>query len=258
MAHDMKFIEDDPGIWGVLQYRVPEWLPHVHGSQFDVSALFLAQCFEKQINVSLFATLTTNPDRTSPIQITDNDPVVMSFAYGDLINADGPGCWQSRQVYLLLHVEFVEIFHCTVVQSLHLGDYLVRHIPAKLANMHSKALGIARVLRQPVKMLYMHAAAPRAVDTPAFKLQVDPPSGNREIPDPQDPFVVAPPTAASTVRTDGCFFRLLSLMTRAYRSPNTPFNWEAATKPDNVNSERIDLEFFMPVAYPKNGSIFIA
>jgi hypothetical protein len=62
----------------------------------------------------------------------------------------------------------------------------------------------------------------------------------------------------STVRTDGCFFRLLSFITRAYRSPNTPFNWEATTKPGNVNNERIDLGFFMLLAYPKNESLFTA
>ena len=107
-------------------------------------------------------------------------------------------------------------------------------------------------------MFYMHAAAPRAVDTPAFELQVDPPSGNREIPDPQDLLVVTSPAPVPTVRTEGCFFRLLSFMTRAYRSPNTPFNWEAATKPGNVNNERIDWGFFMRLAYPKNGSLFIA
>jgi len=47
-----------------------------------------------------------------------------------------------------------------------------------LNNMHGKALGIARVLYQLVKMFYIHAAEPRAVDTPAFELQVDPPVGN--------------------------------------------------------------------------------
>jgi len=168
------------------------------------------------------------------------------------------GAGNPAQVNLLLHFELVEIFHRAVVQALHLGNGLVRHIPAQLAYMHGKALGIARVLCQPVKMLYMHAAAPRAIDTPAFKLQVDPPSGNREIAYPQDLLVVTPPAAVTTVRTDGCFFRLLSLMTRAYRSPNTPLNWEAATNPGNVNSERIDLGVFMLLAYPKNGSLFIA
>ena len=137
------------------------------------------------------------------------------------------------------------------------GDSLVWHISAQLAHMHGKALGLAGVLRQPVKMRYLHTGTPRAVDTPSFKLQIDAPAGNWKIADPQNLLVVTSPTAVSTVRTDGRSFRRLSWMTRAYWSPNTPFNWEATTKPGNVNSERIDLVFFMLIAYPKNESIFI-
>ena len=166
-------------------------------------------------------------------------------------------CRQSCQINLLLHVELIEILYRAVVQTLHLGEGLVRHIPARFFYLHRKALGIALVLRQPVQMLYMHAAAPRAIDTLAFKLQVDPPSGNREIAGPQDLLVVTSPTAVTTARTVGGFFRRLSWMTRACRSPNTPFNEEAATKPGNVNSERVDFGFFMQLAYPKNESRFI-
>jgi hypothetical protein len=123
--------------------------------------------------------------------------------------------------------------------------------------MHGKALGIARVLCQPVMMLYMHAATPRTFDTPAFKLQIDPPTGNRKIPHVQDLLVITSPAAVATVRTDRSFFRLLSWMTRAYRSPNTPLNREAAVNPGNENSEPIVLGFFMRLVYPKNRSLFI-
>ena len=99
-------------------------------------------------------------------------------------------------------------------------------------------------------MLYMHATAPRAIDTPTFELQVDPPAGNRQIPYPQELLVVTCPTAVTAMRTDRGFFRLLSWIMRAYRSPNTPLNREAATNPGNENSERIDLGFFMRLAYP--------
>ncbi len=57
----------------------------------------------------------------------------LSFANGDFINTDGSGCWQARQIYLLLHVLAIEIFHRAVVQAFHLGDGLVRHIPTQLA-----------------------------------------------------------------------------------------------------------------------------
>src|SRR3546814_1039806 len=39
---------------------------------------------------------------------------------------------------------------------------LVGHAPAQVANMQGEALGVARVLRQPVQPFYMHAAAPRS------------------------------------------------------------------------------------------------
>lgn len=248
MAHDMKLVKDDPGLRRVVSHRVPERLPHIHGRQFDSSTLFLTQRLEKQVDINLFAALTTDPDRTTPVQVTDDDPVVMSFANGDLINADGPRRWHSYQLNLLLHVELIETFHRAVVQALHLSNCLVRHIPAQLAYMHGKALGITRALRQPVKMFYMHAAAPRAIDTPTFKLQVDPPSGNREITYPQNLLVITPPATVSTVRTEGGFFRLLSWITRAYRSLNTPTNFDAAVKPGNAKSARIDLGFFMALA----------
>ena len=154
----MELVEDDPVLRRILRDRVPERLPYVHGGQFDAGALLLAQRLEKQVDVSLFATLTTDPDGPLPVQVTDDNPVVMSLVDGDLVNADGPGLWQLRQVNLFMHVELVEIFHRAVVQALYLGDGLVRHIPAQLVYMHGKALGIARILCQPVKMLYMHAA----------------------------------------------------------------------------------------------------
>jgi len=53
------------------------------------------------------------------------------------------------------------------------------------------------------------------------------------------------------MRTDGCFFRRLSWMTRAYRSPKTPSNLALATKPGKVNKARIDLGFFIGSHSPK-------
>lgn len=122
--------------------------------------------------------------------------------------------------------------------------------------MHGKMLCVARVLGQPVQMFYMHAATPRAVDTPAFELQVDPPSHHREVSYLQQLLVVTSSTALTTVTTHRCFFLRLSWMTRAYRSPYLPSNFDAVVKPGNANSARIDRGFFMALAYPKNESLF--
>ena len=138
----------------------------------------------------------------------------------------------------------------------HLGHRLVRHIPAQLAHMRRKTLGVARVVRQPVQVFYMQTAAPRTVDAPTLVFQRDPPACQRQVADPAHLLVIAPPAPLPTVRANSCFFRLLSWMTRAYRSSNTPFNPAPATKPGSANSERIDWEFFTRLAYPKNGPLF--
>ena len=101
--------------------------------QSDTIALFLAQRLEKQVDISLLTALTADQDGALPIQVTDDDPVVMPLADGDLINADGPRRQQSCQINLLLHVEHIEILYRAVVQTLHLGDGLVRHIPAQFS-----------------------------------------------------------------------------------------------------------------------------
>ncbi len=143
MSHNMKLIEDDPGIRCVFQYRVPERFPHIHGCQFNAGTLLLAQHFEKQININLLAAFTSNPDRTPTIQVADDDPVVMSFADGDLINAYGPWRWQSREVNLLLHVKLIEILHRTMVKDL---DKLYMQKQVDLAGLPTpRAIGIDEI-----------------------------------------------------------------------------------------------------------------
>ena len=175
----------------------------------------------------------------------------MSFADGGLINTDGPRRRQTGALKLTLQVEFVKILHRAVVQPSHLGYCLVGHITAKHAHMHGKALRIARVLRQPVKMFYMQAAAPRTSDMPAFELQVDSPFGNREASYPQHVFVVTPSAPLTTVRADRCFYRRRSRITRAYQSPKTRTNLALATKPGKVNRARMDLSFSSDYAIRK-------
>ena len=90
---DIELFIDDPGLRCVLQDGVAKGFPHVHDRLFDTGTLFLAQRLEKQVDVSLFPTSTTDPDRTLKIQVTDYNPVFISLAHGDHRNTDGPGCW---------------------------------------------------------------------------------------------------------------------------------------------------------------------
>jgi hypothetical protein len=66
--------------------------------------------------------------------------------------------------------------------------------------MHREALGEAWVLRQPVKAFYVHAAAPRTVDSPALELDVDPNPAGREVAGTAGACIVAPAAPVATWR----------------------------------------------------------
>ncbi len=91
MAHDVELVIDDLRLRCIILDRVAERLPHVHRRQFDVGALFFAQSREKQVDVDLFASFTSDPNRTPALQVTNDDPVVMSLTDRDLIDTDTRG-----------------------------------------------------------------------------------------------------------------------------------------------------------------------
>ncbi len=214
MTHDVELVEDNTRVGDVARDGVAKRLPHVHHGQFNAGSLFRPQINEKAIKVGLLTALAADPDRTSTLQVADDDPVVVALADGDLIDADGAWGRHAGLGHLLLHVELVELLHRAVVQALHLGHRLVRHVAAQLAHMQRKALGVARVLGQPIEMFYMHATAPRAVDAPALKLQVNAPVGHREIAYPLSPLVVTAAATMAAVGADSGFFRRSSVTTR--------------------------------------------
>ncbi len=158
--------------------------------------------------------------------------------------------------HLLPHVDLVEVLHRAVVQALQLGHRLVRHLPAERADVHRVPLREARVLRQPVEPLYVHATAPSTVDAPALELDVDPPPGHREVASAVRPLVVTAPRAQAALSASRSFFRRRSTMTRAYRSPNTPTSCDRATKPGNENSARMDPGAFTVAACPSRDTTF--
>jgi hypothetical protein len=61
--------------------------------------------------------------------------------------------------------------------------------------MKRKALCVARVIRQPVKLLYAHGTALRTVDTPSVEFQEDAEISHRQIPYSIAAAVIASPAA---------------------------------------------------------------
>ena len=215
VAHDVKLVEDDASLGEVAGNGVAKRFPHVHHGQLDACALFRPQICEEAVEVDLLAPLAANPDRATAVQVADDDPVVVTLADRDLVDANGARGPHAGLGNLLLHVELVEFLDRTVVQALQLGHRLVRHVAAQFAHLQGKALGVARVLCQPVEVLYMHATTLRAAHAPALKFKVDTKSCHRQITHPLSALVVTVTAAMAAVGTHGGFFRRLSVTTRA-------------------------------------------
>src|SRR3546814_1382676 len=116
--------------------------------------------------------------------------------------------------------------------------------------MQGEALGVARVLRQPVQPFYMHAAAPGAVDPPTLELNVKIPTCHTQVAGTEQAFVVAAAAAMAAVRAHRCFFRRRNDTIRIFGSPNSPLSVAAATKPGKRSEEHTsELQSLMRIPY---------
>ena len=153
MTHDMKLVEDDPGIRRVVNHRVPEGLPHIHGRKSSlIRALFFPPSALKNKSMSVyFATLTAHPDGTRPLQVADND--------GDSYVPCG---WRSHRHRwpeapvappgrpALACRAYPEPSPYRGARRSISATALFGISRAQLAHMRRKTLGVARVVRQPV------------------------------------------------------------------------------------------------------------
>jgi hypothetical protein len=207
VAHDVELVEDDARLWRMVRERGAKGLPHVHRGELDARRLFCAQRGKEEVHVGFGAALAADPDWSPVVEVADDDAVVMPFPDGNLVHADRPRRGQAGAGDLLLHVDCVKVFDRAVVEALRLGHRRVGHLAAERAHMHGKALGKARVRRQPVETLYVHAAAPRAVDPKPLELDVDAEPASREIAGTAGAFVVATAATVATLRAACRFFR---------------------------------------------------
>ena len=175
--------------------------------------------------------MPADPNRTTSVQIADDDSVLVALADRDVVDAERPRCGHARTSHLLGHVELVQVLDRAVVEPLGNCHRLVRHLAAQRSDVQGVPSRVARILRKPVQSFYEHAATPRAIDSPTLQLQVDPPTRSRQVSNPACPLVVSPVAPMPTTRAGCRFFRRRRTTMRAYRSPNTPSNRACATKP---------------------------
>ena len=112
-----------------------------------------------------------------------------------------------------------------------MGDVLDGRDSAAPSHEEGEALGVERMVRQPVQALLLHLPAALALDAPDLQLQVDPRVPTRQVADAAPPAIVARTMAAPT-RATACFFpRRRRRMTRALGSPNIPWTVRLGRKP---------------------------
>jgi len=245
VAHDVERVEDDTCVWCMAFERGTKGLPHVHRGELNARRFFHTQRSKEEVHVGFGAAFAADPDGPPAVEVAHDDAVLVPLPDGDLVHADRPRCGQAGAGDLPLHVERVEVFDGTVVEALRLGHCRVGHLAAERAHVHGEALSEAWILGQPVEALYVHAAAPRAVDAPALELDVDPEPASREVAGTAGALVVATAAPVATLRTDRCFFRRRNTNTLAERSPKTPTRWEAAMKPGSEKRPRMEVGLCM-------------
>src|SRR5580692_9539323 len=115
----------------------------------------------------------------------------------------GPGL--TSPLDLLAHVLHLECLDGFPIEEVFLGHVSNRRVSTASTNMESKALGVERVVGQPVKPLLLHSLAAPAVDPTDGDLKEDAHTSRRKISDTAQ-FAVIPPTLYPTTNSARSFF----------------------------------------------------
>jgi hypothetical protein len=229
----MELVVDDLslGCVAVLECRGAKGLPHIHDGDADFARFYRAQPGVERVHALLGAVFAAEPDRPTADQVADDNSVAVPLADGDLVDADGPGGGRAGAAELLPHVLLVQVFDRVPVEVQFLGHLLDGGGSAAPAHEEGKALGVQRVVGQPIEALGFHGLAAGAIDPPPPKGKVDTAVAAGEVAHPTQAFVVG---AATDMTTDpaGCFFRRRRRrMTTAIRSPKRPRTFASGANP---------------------------
>jgi len=114
------------------------------------------------------------PDRPTTDQVADDDPVTVPPADGDLVDADDRRCRRPGATELLAHVFDLQGLDRLPVQAEFASYILDSRGPTAPTHVEGEALGVKRVVGQPVQRLLLHCAAAPAGHATALELQVHP------------------------------------------------------------------------------------
>ena len=233
MADDMELVEQNRRLRRMRIRRQSERLPHVHDRQANARTLLLAEPGVELAHARLRAVLAAKPDRPAAHKVADHDPVTVTFADRNLVDADHPRTRRAHALELGFHVLHVQRLDRVPVQRQFLRHVLDRRPPAAPADKVRKALGVERIVRQKVEPFPLHLATTAALDPPHLQFQKYPRVAARKIAHTADLAVVPPHLDATATAARRFFERRLSVITRAFGSPKIPRTVCSGRKPGN-------------------------
>ena len=125
----------------------------------NLPAFLRAEPRKELVHACFGAVGATEPDRPSADQIADNDPVTVSLADGDLVDADDGGRGRPDAAELLAHVFDLQGLDRLPVQAEFASYIPDSRGPTAPTHVEGEALGVERVVSQPVQRLLLHGAA---------------------------------------------------------------------------------------------------
>src|SRR6516164_5401036 len=85
-----ELVEQNRGLRRTCRRRQPKRLPHVHDRKPDARALLHAEPGIELAHARLRPVLATKPDRPAPQKIAHHDPIGVTLADRDLVDAKRP------------------------------------------------------------------------------------------------------------------------------------------------------------------------
>src|SRR6516225_1830567 len=138
MPHDMELVEQNRGLRRMRLRRLAERLPHVHDGKPDARTLAFAEPGIELAHARLRAIRAAEPDRPAAIKIAHHDPVGVTLANRDLVDADRPWSRRAGTLELRFHILHLKSLDGVPVQPQFRRHVLDRSVAAAPAHVIGK------------------------------------------------------------------------------------------------------------------------
>src|SRR5262249_42172382 len=176
----------------------------------------------ERVQAGLGAVLAPEPDGAAALQVADHDAVLVSLGNGDLVDAEDPGSGVAGPAELLAHILLVEFLDRVPIEQEFLGHFLDGGFATPSAQEEGKALGVQRVVGEPVQPFALHAPAPRTLDPAPRVDEIDALVATGEVAGTPESLVVIGAIHLPADTASRFFRRRRRVMSTAKGSPKTP------------------------------------